>query len=158
MYVSIDSFSVVADSMPLVHVIWGVHINKSRLVLCRSLAASTELWEARSCSLLYIISPRSSFKALSLTFESRSSVATLQTSWYFTTSHATLSSKSFTCDTGSVARRWAYSAGGSRAEARWNGNLGGSVDIVDGLGLSFFCEDDAVLRSDSFKTQYHRIL
>lgn len=54
------------------------------------------------------------------------SVATAQTSLYFVTSHATEPSKSLTREMGSVARRRAYSAGGSRPEARLKGKEGSS--------------------------------
>jgi hypothetical protein len=60
-----------------------------------------------------------------LTFDNRSSDKTLQTSLYLTTSHGWLPSQSSTWDTGSVARSLAYSAGGSAALGRANGNLGG---------------------------------
>lgn len=64
------------------------------------------------------------------TLERRVSVATAHTSLYFVTSHAREPSKSFTCETGSVARRRAYSAGGSRPEARWKGKFGGVVVVI----------------------------
>jgi len=60
-----------------------------------------------------------------LTLDNRWSVATRHTSLYFVTSHAKLPSYSLIFDTGSVARRPAYSTGGSKPEARRNGNDGG---------------------------------
>lgn len=64
------------------------------------------------------------------------SVATAQTSLYFVTSHAIEPSKSWTREIGSVARRRAYSAGGSRPEARSKGKEGSSVMVIfrDELG------------------------
>lgn len=64
------------------------------------------------------------------TLDKRVSVATAQTSLYLVTSHATEPSKSLTRETGSVARRRAYSAGGSRPEARLNGKEGGSAVVI----------------------------
>jgi hypothetical protein len=60
------------------------------------------------------------------TLDSRLSVKTLQTSLCLTTSHAWLPSQSVTLETGSVARRVAYSVGGSAPDGRLNGNCGGS--------------------------------
>lgn len=57
-------------------------------------------------------------------FERRSSVRTLQISLCLTTSHAWLPSQSSTLDTGSVARRWAYSSAGSAPRGREKGNFG----------------------------------
>lgn len=73
----------------------------------------------------------------SLTLDSLSSVATCVTSLYLVTSQAKLPSNNVTRETGSVARRRAYSAGGSMPEARWNGNLGGSTDIVVVIAVKF---------------------
>lgn len=67
---------------------------------------------------------------LILTFESLWSSETLHTSLYLVTSHARSPFQSFTRETGSVARRRANSAGGSRPEARSKGNEGGSRVIV----------------------------
>lgn len=60
------------------------------------------------------------------TFESRWSVNTLQMSLCLTTSHARLPSKSSTWETGSVARRCAYSTAGSVPDGWAKGNLGGA--------------------------------
>ena len=59
------------------------------------------------------------------TFESLLSVATCATSFHLVTSHASDPSKSFTLETGSLARSFANSAGGSGPEARLKGKLGG---------------------------------
>lgn len=64
------------------------------------------------------------------TLESRSSVAMRQTSSYLVASQARVPSNSLTLDMGSVARRRAYSAGGSRPEARRKGKLGAVTTIL----------------------------
>jgi hypothetical protein len=78
-------------------------------------------------------------------FDNLSSVATRQTSLYFVTSHAAVPSYNFTCESGSVARSRANSAGGSSPEARLNGKGGRLllavvepmvvVVVADGLGV-----------------------
>ena len=72
---------------------------------------------------------------MSLALDRRVSVATAQTSLYLVTIHATEPSKSFTRETGSEVRRRAYSAGGSRPEARLKGKLGGWVTAMMLRGL-----------------------
>lgn len=60
------------------------------------------------------------------TLDRRSSISTLHTSLYLTTSQAWLPSQSSTLETGSVARSLAYSTGGSAAAGRAKGNFGGT--------------------------------
>lgn len=50
--------TVALNDLPLVHVVWSIHINKSRLGLRSLLATGIELREARACADL----PRSSAK------------------------------------------------------------------------------------------------
>lgn len=66
------------------------------------------------------------FRHNTRTFDRRWSVNTLQISLCLTTNQAILPSNNSTCETGSVARRWAYSSGGSVPEGRENGNFGGA--------------------------------
>lgn len=69
-------------------------------------------------------------KLARITFDSLWSVETLHTSSYLVTSHARSPFQSLTRETGSVLRRRAKSAGGSRPEAREKGNDGASVCVI----------------------------
>ena len=121
--------------LPLPHMIRRVHVDKGRSVLSCCLTTSTHLREALALALLErSLLPLDSLGAVvviesvsSLTFDSRVSVSTLQTSSCFVTSHGRLPSQSSTRETGLEARSLANSAGGSAPAARANGKFGGST-------------------------------
>lgn len=131
------------DHRPLVHVFGGVHVDEGGLVFGGRFGAGAEFWKAWSCAFLYLhcvghlgffFSPQD-LDSEQFTLDNRASVATAQTSLYFVTSHATEPSKSLTCEMGSVARRRAYSAGGSRPEARLKGKEGNSAMAILRIGM-----------------------
>lgn len=116
------------------HVSRGIHVDKGGLVFGGCFAAGAEFREAWSRAFLGCVEsatlPRFSGAWKESTLDKRVSVATSQTSLYFVTSHATEPSKSLTRETGSVARRRAYWAGGSRPEVRLKGKEGSSVTAI----------------------------
>ena len=71
------------------------------------------------------------------TLDKRSSLKTSQTSLCLTMSQGWLPSHSSTLETGSAARSLAYSAGGSEASGRANGNLEGAEgrNLVSSTGI-----------------------
>lgn len=114
------------------HMLWCIHVDKSRLVLCSGFSTRTELRKARTSTFLLNETQKPSDQPCSVgpqfdmpTLDNRSSVNTLQTCLCLTTSHAWLPSHNSTLETGSVARSLAYSTGGSAAAGRANGNFGG---------------------------------
>lgn len=123
----------------------GIHIDERWPRLSSKLPALAQLRETWPLSLLEQVSISDSLgdhdsNVLLLTFDNLLSVATKITSFHLVTSHASVPSNSLTLDTGSDARSLAYSAGGSRLDARWNGKLGASVvAMVDAVRLMLCC-------------------
>lgn len=126
------------------HVLWCIHVDKGRLILCCGLSTRTQLRKTRTSTLLFNENTRI-IESVNLdhrqqappTLDKRSSVNTLQTSLCLTTSHAWLPSHNSTLETGSVARSLAYSAGGSAAAGRAKGNLGGLEAGVGKMGANY---------------------
>ena len=81
--------------VPLLHVLRRIHVNESRFVFGCCFPTSGQLGESRSCAILQCVSfclDLLDLFSIALTFDSLSSVATLQTSAYFVTSQAKLPS------------------------------------------------------------------
>lgn len=120
---------------PLAHMIGGIHVDESGLRLCSFFATRAQLREAWAVPFLFAGRVKSTSSVHLVqnrhrTLDSLLSVATEVTSLYLVTSQARLPSYSLTLETGLLARRRAYSAGGSMPEALLNGKLGGSIVIL----------------------------